>query len=574
MSKQRTVYGRDEFCDEIIRNAFKDGALLLFGAQKSGRMTILRLGAERWANAAAPGIIRLPVIVDLRDAPKLVSDEVLCKYIAQQTREAYKQRTNKPLAAAIPHDPDATACTWLFKHFEGISQEHPDAEILLIVHRVDYLLADETFDQFFRNLHNAVLKPDRSAPIAVILSGGTKLHHVCAYKTSSIASISLRKCVENLGLEPVKQWIRAECGPGFVGWAEYVHEQTGGQPWLVAKMLSALKEVPEECECDADASEKLRVLIESQVDTQVQNWLKEFNPDASAIISFLQDQKGIIQSEVATQLGFDDLKDKRINHAMMECVCAGIVNFGHDQRSLIKVNLLFWSVVRGNKQHVTELVSGKDCSPNSAVTGNLVFDWVRGALSRGNDSWDVPPEWTSVFRLLFLPVGKHVVAKAPRNLVCAAWLLCKRDKEKRPVENQLTTLATLISKSTFENVVGNKTRDFIKRLNRRTREQAGWIFTDAESIQGKMLLTHVQTSPNGAYKLNPLFFGECPLVLQHIDGEGLALFIKELKAAFSGLEELIDSHTVDSTSGGIGVSEKLLVAEIFAESLGIRQYTK
>lgn len=149
MNPHQFIVGRDEFCDELTDDALRLGALLLFGAQKSGRRSILRLAAERWASAALPGIIRLPVLVDLAATPQFQNDKALCEYVAHLTRQACEQRTGKPFVATISHDSSVTACSWLFKHFEAINEDHPGTEVLLLIHRVDYLLKWGIPEQFF-----------------------------------------------------------------------------------------------------------------------------------------------------------------------------------------------------------------------------------------------------------------------------------------------------------------------------------------------------------------------------------------------------------------------------------------
>jgi hypothetical protein len=438
MSTQITVFGRDKFCDMITANAFKDGELLLFGAQKSGTDKILEWAAKRWRGCAEKGVTRLPVLVNLDGAKgkNLESDEELCKYLVKESKLAF-EHSKITLPTNITCDSDGPDCAWFFKHFQAIGEVQPGFEVLLLVHPVDRILANDKLKQFFRNLDHAIKHSPTFVKVAVILSGGCKLHSACvAQQDHALAEIVQRECVGNLELSAVQEWVKSECGLPFVSWSKFVHEQTGGQPWLVEKMLLALKEVSPG-KNDVDAREKIRIAIEPVVHTQIQNWLKEFSQDARKVISFLRGQGGITQSEAAAQLGIDP-NDNRVSHAMMECVCSGIANFGPGQRSLIKVNLLFWSAM-GEERTTGTAKTGieKSTQPNLLP---IQFDWEKGRLFRGDDCWEVPTQWVDIFRLLCLRDAQDIlVAKAPRFRVCGAFLLGKgtADSAGNGIQGQL-----------------------------------------------------------------------------------------------------------------------------------------
>lgn len=312
-----------------------------------------------------------------------------------------------------------------------------------------------------------MLKPDLhdNARVAVVFSGGRKLHEICAYETSSLASIAQRKCVENLAEDAVRECIAFECGmPVAKAWCAFVHEQTGGQPWLVATIASELKRQAL-VKDNVDARGKLGASISRLVQAQTQNWVNEFSEDALEIVAFLRGNKRITQAEAATRLGIKDLNHKRVSQAMIECVCAGIVDFGRDQRSLIKVNPLFWQgVVQKQRLHVPK---------KQGKVRRHQFQWDEASIVIPGHTpvVSVPPRFVQVFRFLFdRPNGKN---SAPRNAasfeqVCVLWYAgCVLEEDARLVAS---------ANQAFEHLdvqIGKHGEDAQKKVAQYFRSQLG-----------------------------------------------------------------------------------------------------
>lgn len=349
-------FGRERLCEAVVRSAFDDGCVLLFGGRQSGKTTTLRriarnLGQQLRVHPVSQ--TRIPVFVDLMRLPYDATPSDCFAMLARLSVEACAAHNSSVLMERNAAD----RVTGL-ESFERVIlrlRSRADSTDLRFVYLLDEskrIIGDRFPRGFHDNLFHVLFGDSGIRGICnIVFAGAQELYRLCEDDTSPIGSRAAKHCLANLSASAVGEMTSLMvpgADPVTVRTVTHlVYEWTGGHAGL---SFGLLKYLNEKADITPQSVEEMVIKLQSERSELFQLWVNGLTPEARAIHDVLLKQERLGIMEVVEHLRRNSFAVHRCDRVIDELQYVGFVR--REQDVLHACNRVYSRAARHYANHV------------------------------------------------------------------------------------------------------------------------------------------------------------------------------------------------------------------------------
>jgi len=358
--------GRAALCERLITSSLQNGLTLFFGGPQSGKYTTLRSLADRWntpRESTSTSIERFAVLLDLRTAPMFDSDRAFYAYALDALwSDIYARLPDLRLPPVSPTERARTSCHWFFDNLRSLVRASPalDFQIVLVVHRADYLLGQRYSEVLERNMVSFFRNSDSregrgigsQSRVGLILSGGAKLYAQSHNPDlhSPLRGVHQREYCVNLASASVSELVRIAASDASDEWvsatARAVFDRTGGQAALTRRLTDEVvsagvgKASAVSHAVESAASSMHDVAVQLLYDSHED--LLRCGPSAKITLEALRGEPRLSEPQLRGELSRHGLMETLYQQAGESVAMCGFATWDRDLAQLTRCNTFFW----------------------------------------------------------------------------------------------------------------------------------------------------------------------------------------------------------------------------------------
>ena len=344
-------YGRDDLCLQVIRSAFNNKSLLLFGGRQSGKTTIL-LRILNSMNINQVKIdelvdIDIAVYVDLMRLPYDATPLTFFRYVTDLIRLECSHRIigfKSNSKNAYLGDPLESFMIDLNTIFRDCGEVR--IRVLLLLDESKRILNDRFTRAFQDNLFFILYGYDSPITdrISIVFSGAQDLYSFFKDGTSPISSRAAIQAINNLGFDAIyeiaKHFLNFNTPDEYAKASEIIYKYVGGQAGLSCRLTEQMAQYSNFNDIILNIDSILSIVTQNHKGL-LRLWALSLSEEARIVAEILSKRNKLSLGEVS-----QNLKNNGKDYFLADRVCeelqyTGIIRINNGTIQIS--NLIYWN---------------------------------------------------------------------------------------------------------------------------------------------------------------------------------------------------------------------------------------